>query len=293
MDKKKEKNMEKEIKNKEKVPNLALTHAGKFHADDVFSAALLTYLNPNIQIKRVFEIPNDYNGLAFDIGNGQYDHHQKESRIRENGIPYAAFGLLWETYGAEIMQKEDAIRFDEYFVQPLDLSDNTGEIHPVANIISLFNPDWDSGVTGNDAFEEAKQFALQILKKNFEHIQSVYHAETTVLNSVNNTKDKIMILNTPVPWKRWVLGTDIEFVIFPSERGGYYAQAVKNPVLGKLKCEFPKKWRGKTAEELKILTGLETVTFCHNGGYLLMAETLKDAKKACKIAQQYNKITVF
>lgn len=28
----------------------AFTHSGKFHADDVFSVALLLYLNPEIQI---------------------------------------------------------------------------------------------------------------------------------------------------------------------------------------------------------------------------------------------------
>ena len=30
----------------------AFTHGGKFHSDDVFSAALLLYLNPEIQISR-------------------------------------------------------------------------------------------------------------------------------------------------------------------------------------------------------------------------------------------------
>lgn len=30
----------------------AFTHGGKFHADDIFSSALLLYLNPEIQITR-------------------------------------------------------------------------------------------------------------------------------------------------------------------------------------------------------------------------------------------------
>ena len=34
------------------------------------------------------------------------DHHQKDSRVRENGIPYAAFGLLWEELGTEILGEE-------------------------------------------------------------------------------------------------------------------------------------------------------------------------------------------
>ena len=81
----------------------AFTHGGKFHADDVFSAALLLYLNPEIVITRGNRVPEDFDGIVFDIGRGEYDHHQKDSRIRENGIPYAAFGLLWEELGTEIL----------------------------------------------------------------------------------------------------------------------------------------------------------------------------------------------
>ena len=69
----------------------AFTHSGKFDADDVFSSALLLYLNPEIRIIRGNKVPEDFDGIVFDIGRGRYDHHQKDSRIRENGIPYAAF----------------------------------------------------------------------------------------------------------------------------------------------------------------------------------------------------------
>ena len=76
------------------IPDRAFTHAGKFHADDVFSAALLRYLNPAIRIERGFEVPSDYDGLVFDIGDGMFDHHAAGSPVRPNGNPYAAFGLL-------------------------------------------------------------------------------------------------------------------------------------------------------------------------------------------------------
>lgn len=42
-------------------------------------------------------------------------------------MPYAAFGLLWEAVGADILGEELAVKFDESFVQPLDNNDNTGE----------------------------------------------------------------------------------------------------------------------------------------------------------------------
>jgi len=92
--------MNKKIKN---IPDKALTHGGRFHADDVFSAALLTYLNPDIVIERGTVVPDDYSGIVFDIGLGEYDHHQKDRKTRENGVPYAAFGLLWKEFGSEIL----------------------------------------------------------------------------------------------------------------------------------------------------------------------------------------------
>lgn len=42
----------------------AFTHSGKFHADDVFSAALLLYLNPEITITRGNQVPENYEGLV-------------------------------------------------------------------------------------------------------------------------------------------------------------------------------------------------------------------------------------
>ena len=55
----------------------AFTHGGKFHADDIFSSALLLYLNPEIQITRGNQVPEEYDGIVFDIGvftNLEPDH---------------------------------------------------------------------------------------------------------------------------------------------------------------------------------------------------------------------------
>ena len=43
----------------------AFTHSGKFHADDVFSYALLLYLNPAITITRGNKVPKDFDGIVF------------------------------------------------------------------------------------------------------------------------------------------------------------------------------------------------------------------------------------
>ena len=203
----------------------AFTHSGKFHADDVFSAALLLYLNPEIQIIRGNQVPEEFTGIVFDIGRGQYDHHQKDSRIRENGIPYAAFGLLWETLGKEILGEELAKTFDEDFVQPLDNNDNTGEKNELASLIGNFNPGWDSRENQDEAFFQAVSVAGMILENKFERYRGNERADRRAEEILKAHKEaeesRILILPEFIPCQRRLSETDIAFVVFPSNRGGY------------------------------------------------------------------------
>ena len=121
----------------------AFTHAGKFHADDVFSSALLKMIYEDIKIERGFKVPEDFDGIVFDIGFGKFDHHQADREVRENGIPYAAFGLLWREYGKLFLEGDAFLEFDEKFVQPMDESDNTGCKHEISDLIDKFNPSWN------------------------------------------------------------------------------------------------------------------------------------------------------
>ncbi|NLK74259.1 MAG: MYG1 family protein [Clostridiales bacterium] len=269
------------------IPQRAFTHSGKFHADDVFSAALLTYLNPKIQIERGYEVPDDYDGIVFDIGGGEYDHHHEGAPVRENGVPYGAFGLLWKSFGTVILTQEEAEHFDESFVQPLDLSDNTGSKNEVAEIISLFNPPWDSEIDQDQCFLEAKSLALTILRKKFEHIESSRRAEGIVGEALANAKNQIAVLSQGVPWKKFIIGTDIEFVIYPSDRGGYCAQGVPlDRDTKELKIYFPEEWRGKRGDELRESSGIGELHFCHNSGFLVATDTVEGAIKACVVAKE-------
>ena len=118
-------------------------------------------------------MPDDFTGIVFDIGRGEFDHHQKDSRIRENGVPYAAFGLLWEAVGADILGEELAVKFDESFVQPLDNNDNTGEKNELATLIGNFNPSWDYEGGSDEAFFQAVSVAGMILENKFERYRAM------------------------------------------------------------------------------------------------------------------------
>lgn len=272
----------------------AFTHSGKFHADDVFSAALLLYLNPELTITRGNVVPDDYQGLVFDIGRGQYDHHQKDSRVRENGVPYAAFGLLWEALGAEILGEELAEKFDESFVQPLDNNDNTGEKNELATLIGNFNPGWDSKGSNDQAFFQAVSVAGIILENKFERyrgneradkrVEEVLEEHQKALKTGDTPAENTNILVLPefIPCQKRLSETSIAFVIFPSNRGGYCIQPQKKEYSMNYKCSFPSQWLGLEGEELIATTGLESATFCHKGGFLMTCETLEDSLRACR-----------
>lgn len=274
----------------------AFTHSGKFHADDVFSSALLLYLNPEIRIIRGNKVPEDFDGIVFDIGRGRYDHHQKDSRIRENGIPYAAFGLLWEELGAEILGEELAQKFDESFVQPLDNNDNTGEKKELATLIGNFNPTWDAQGGNDEAFFQAVSVAGMILENKFERylgneradkrVEEILEEHQKAILSGEKSKEEARILILPefVPCQKRLSETDIAFVIFPSNRGGYCIQPQKKEYSLNYKCSFPVEWLGLENEELVAATGLSSAGFCHKGGFLMTTGTLEDAVKACEIS---------
>ena len=274
----------------------AFTHGGKFHADDVFSSALLLYFNPKITITRGNKIPEDFKGIVFDIGRGKYDHHQRDSRVRENGVPYAAFGLLWEELGAEILGEELAVKFDESFVQPLDRNDNTGEKNELATLIVNFNPSWDVENGENEAFSTAVQTAGMILVNMFEKYKGNERAEKRVeeiLAAHNSSvlsgekseiEAKILVLPEFVPCQKQLRETDIAFIIFPSNRGGYCIQPLKKEHSLNYKCSFPESWFGLEGEELKQATGLTSANFCHKGGFIMTVDDVNDAISACKIS---------
>lgn len=278
------------------LSDTVLTHGGKFHADDVFSSALLKILRPDVKIRRVFEVPEGFDGLVFDIGRGKYDHHQENAEVRENGVPYAAFGLLWRELGEEIFRnggctpveaKKEAERFDEHFIQPLDADDNTGCGCQLAGIISCFNPAWDSDRTPDECFTEAVDFAKVILKKKFQGTFSVQRARALVEAALAGMQDRVVVLSRFAPWKMVLIPSEAEFVVYPSQRGGFNAQVVPADFNTEdAKCSFPQEWAGKENEELQRISGIPELRFCHKGRFLISAKTQDGAVCACCAARK-------
>lgn len=226
-------------KNIEILYNLAqkgcITHSSRFHADDVLSAALLKIsgiISDVSVIQRVGRVPQNFDGLAFDIGGGEFDHHQQDARVRPNGNKYAAFGLLWNAVGAEYIAgkyktdiktaNDAAEKFDVEFVTPMDLSDNFGtKKYPntLSSIIASMNDPKYTNQETNNIFTETANYYCKPL-------------ERAIYNSYKFTKDKIQaqilavsdFITLPLDAdidRSAFEGTKVKYIIKESHRGTY------------------------------------------------------------------------
>ena len=182
-----------------KIPANGFTHAGKFHADDVFATALLQIVRPDFRVTRGFAVPEDFDGIVYDIGGGMFDHHDEPRQTRPNGVPYAAFGLLWRMLGPGLVGERQARLVDENFVQPLDLNDNTGEQNSLCDAIGFFNPVWDSKDDPDACFAQAVAVAKQILEKQIASANGVNRADDRVRQAYEASRDGIVVLPCYLP----------------------------------------------------------------------------------------------
>lgn len=268
------------------IPNEAITHAGEFHADDVFSAALLRLLNPDINIKRVFAVPENFTGIVFDIGYGEFDHHQKDNECRKNGIPYASFGKLWRAFGNRLVSEKLVEKIDKEFVQDLDKSDNTGSYNPIAEVISALNPSWrDPNPNYDVQFEKAVNLATEMLQSIIQKENDIEFAQTIADKAIADAKCKeIIILPQYAPVTDYLADKDAKFVIFPSNRGGYMVQVIPEEAgTQKAKIDLPKEWGGHR-EEVSEINKIDDMIFCHSALFCCSANTLEGAIKCAVVA---------
>ncbi len=115
-------------------------HDGSYHADDTFAVASLRELNSQIEVVRTrAPIILELADMRIDVGGkhnpetGDYDHHQGAG-TRENGVPYAAFGLVWRDYGAKVCEKVMKTgEIDRRMCEGIDLCIDYGDVAKVVD----------------------------------------------------------------------------------------------------------------------------------------------------------------
>lgn len=223
--------------------------------------------------------------IIYDIGYGEFDHHQKNADIRENGVKYAAFGLLFREFGEILFSNEnDQLRFDESICQAIDAADNGCGKNMISSFINAFRPAWDDCNSMTNAFHDAYKTAFTYILRMREQILASRRAINVLERSVTCETDggKIILLDRYVPHNEWCYNHGISAAVYPSNRGGYACSVISVPG-GDNTCRFPMNWRGLTADVLVTETRIDGMMFCHNSGFMISADT----QMACIQATNY------
>ena len=277
-----------------------ITHSGTMHADDIFATAFLDLLYGNIKVFRTTVVPTDLNSdiLVYDIGRGQFDHHQEDAPKRENGITYCSFGLLWNTYGKQFLEKrhinniEDVFTFfDKDFVEAIDADDNgifpkieaQYKVKTLSDVFKLFNPGYKSGQDESVQFLKAVEFAKGIFEEELLSVIGKVTAKGQVLKALERKENNTLYLEEYMPYEQTILNeetaSDIYFVVYPSNRGNYGIKTV--PISSEdhtKRLDFPEEWAGLEQDDLEKVTGIKGITFCHATRFLVCCDTLETAK---------------
>ena len=285
----------------------AITHGGTFHADEIMATVILEKVFGDIIVCRTFRVPEDLKEdvIVYDIGFGAFDHHQKGGNgARENGVPYAACGLIWKEFGSQIVANTCNPELvwnliDRDLIQGIDAGDNgtmpkadyPAQAMSFSAVISGFNPNWDSNEYPDEAFAKAVELAEVVFDNTLASTIAKAKAEQIVEEAIEKSEEHIMVLNQFVPWQEYIFSStspkadEIQFVVFPSNRGGYNWQCVPDGLgsFGQRKS-VPKDWKGLRDADIQKVTGIDTATFCHPAGFIGGAETFADAYALAKKA---------
>ena len=288
----------------------AVTHAGVFHADEVFATVILDRALGGVKVLRTFRVPEDLpeDVIVYDIGHGKFDHHQKGGNgVRENGVPYSSCGLIWKEYGHKVVEEAETPNpelvwslIDRDLIQGIDALDNgvmpkadyPAQALSISGIISQCNPNWDEeDLNADEAFEYACELADTVFTNILVNAISKANAQTLVDEAIEKSENGIMNLERFVPWQEFLFASELPkseeilFVVFPSNRGGINCQCVPDSLGGfGQRKPLPEEWRGLPAEKLREVTGVESAIFCHPAGFMCSAGTREDAIKMAELA---------
>ncbi len=279
---------------------LLVTHNNSFHADDVFAAAVLKLIYKHAKIIRtreekyfekgdiVFDVSKKNDGIKF------FDHHQTEGAgVREDGYPYAAFGLIWKKFGLQICDNNQEIvdRIDDNFVKYIDAIDNG--YNPdnmnlkisISEAVALMVPNWNEKLNTDKQFKKTVKIAQKILLRKIAKEKSILLSKEIVKEAIDKAENKIVILDQNCEWMEEVIKTDNLIVVHPSTDNKKGMIRMVPVELGSFenRISLKEEWRGKNREQLEQLTGLKDFHFCHANGFIGSTDTKESAIKVAEM----------
>lgn len=295
-----------------KKKKILITHSGTFHADDMFACATLGLLLDKQGFGYKIIRTRDENliktgDFVVDVG-GEYnaernlfDHHQiGGAGVRENGIPYASFGLVWKQFGEQLAGSLQAMkRIDDNLVASVDATDNgvsvTKSLFPDINsygihsIISAFLPSWKETESADvdKTFLQFVSHAKTLLSREIIKARDLIEGEKEVAEIYKNTEDKrLIVMDSYLPWKKELSKyPEPLYLVSKGNDGNWNLSCVRDDLSNFTnRKDMPVSWAGLRGEELAKVTGVQDAVFCHTKRFFCVTKSKEGALKLGEIA---------
>ncbi|HEY0213250.1 MAG TPA: MYG1 family protein [Paenirhodobacter sp.] len=288
-------------------PDYLVTHSGGFHADELLSSVILTWLFPQAKLVRTRDeawITPSADRIIYDVGRDYnadmhiYDHHQRGAPLREDGQPYSSFGLIWKHYGHEYLRSKhvpDAeiatihASFDTQFVLPVDLVDN-GALSPATAgplladltlpmLLESLKPVFDDTSADADdrAFHAALAVARTFVEASINRKAAKLRAQSVVQAAIGRAgSSRILELPMGMPFRSAVEKAKADhllFVVNPRDDDWCLSGIRVSEDGFALRADLPLAWAGLTDAALEAASGVSGARFCHNGRFIAIAAT--------------------
>jgi uncharacterized UPF0160 family protein len=298
------------------MSKILVTHNGTFHADDVFAVAAFLMANNQNKEWQVVRSRNEEVvknadavidvGGEYDIGRLRFDHHQiGGAGIRENTIPYASFGLVWNIYG-EMITGDKRVKDDveKKLIIPVDANDSGVEItksiiddiypYNISNLVEDYNITWKDEANSSDrgeslryeAFMKLVGIATELLENIIRRSKHKHEAKALVIDAYNNATDKrLIVMDNFYPWQDILIGfPEPVFVVFPGQDGWTLRTVPKEKNSFDSRKLLPESWAGKREGEIAEAIGIPDALFCHTARFIATAKTKEAILKMAEIA---------
>ena len=230
--------------------------------------------------------------MIYDIGCGEFDHHQKNRNgQRANGIYYSSIGLLWRKFGKEYLKNikvknvEKTFEYmDKELIQYIDATDNMQldylENKIVPDFIKLCNPEWNENISENTAFINALKLADKFWEVYIKHAIAEVEAIEIILESIDECKECYLIFNVEMPYRKavkYINNDKIKYIIFKSRREGYDIRTLADS------CKFKEAISLATDIDIaRKITGISDLIYVDVNGKLCCTKTLESAIQVIK-----------
>lgn len=272
---------------------MIVTHSGRFHADEVFAVSMVLMVEEHEVVRSREQEVIDEGDIVLDVGAEydpatlRFDHHQNSfTRERDEGIPFATAGLVWEYFATRIFESKgltdpDQIAYatkwvDDKLIKDIDAVDNGMYLEDprpsVSMVIGLMNKSSDEPEEQEAAFKKAVDFTSDIMNNIVDSAVSEAQVAAELTALLDTLENGILILEKNLPYKDFISKhPEVKRVVYPrnEEQFGVYCNGKQN--------HLPERFRGLRDVELNQVSGLDDTIFCHKSGFMCVTLSKESA----------------